>query len=54
MKKTKRSTDIAQASTITGQVAIQLAKWSGLRVIAVVNKARYCGLMQSLGAGRFK
>ncbi|KAF2112748.1 chaperonin 10-like protein [Lophiotrema nucula] len=38
------------ASTVTGQVAIQLAKWGGLRVVAVADLAKHGERLRSLGA----
>ncbi|KAH6145459.1 hypothetical protein HBI64_000830 [Parastagonospora nodorum] len=38
------------ASTITGQIAIQLAKWSGMRTVVIANKAKHGELLERLGS----
>jgi hypothetical protein len=43
-------TDNFQASTVTAQVAIQLARWGGLKVVAVADKAKHGRKLEALGA----
>jgi NADPH:quinone reductase-like Zn-dependent oxidoreductase len=47
----QRTLILPEASTITGQTAIQLAKWSGMRVVVVTNKSKHAQILQELGAG---
>jgi NADPH:quinone reductase-like Zn-dependent oxidoreductase len=46
------STNFSAASSITAQVAIQLAKRSGMRIVAVASKEKHGQLLESLGAGK--
>lgn len=39
------------ASSVTAQVAIQLAKWSGLRVIAIADPEKHGDRLRNLGVG---
>ena len=41
------------ASSVTGQVAIQLAKWSGLQVVAVADEQKHGARLRKLGTGKF-
>jgi NADPH:quinone reductase-like Zn-dependent oxidoreductase len=42
---------IVTASTVTAQVAIQLAKWGGLKVVAVADVEKHGKRLEALGAG---
>lgn len=42
-----------EASTITGQIIVQLAKLGGLKVVGVADLSKHQQLLQSLGAGKF-
>ncbi len=40
------------ASSVTAQVAIQLAKWGGLRVVAIADREKHGSRLEALGAGK--
>lgn len=41
-----------EASTMTGQIIIQLAKLGGLKVVGVAELSKHQQLLQSLGTGK--
>jgi NADPH-dependent curcumin reductase CurA len=43
--------DSIEASTITGQIIIQLAKLGGLKVVGVADLSKHRQLLQSIGTG---
>jgi len=47
-----RLSNVVSASSVTAQVAIQLAQWAGLRVAAVADLTKHRARLEALGAGK--